>query len=141
MSNPYGPQPGQPDYIPPQPPPGYPATPPPPGYPAAPPYTGYSVPGYQAVPVGGPGYRAPGSVTTAAVLAYIESGLLFLVGILLLAFSSALGSLLPDFGAAVAIIALIPIAVGVLFILAARQLQTGKNKLFLLVMGIIASAL
>jgi hypothetical protein len=81
-------------------------------------------------------------VTAAAVLAYIIAGLFFLSGLLVMVAGSAVADLgLGNLGGAVILIALIIIGIGVLFIVAARQLQKGTGRTFLLVLGIITGVL
>ncbi len=119
--------------------PGY----PPPGYGVA----GYAPPGY-----GTPGFgvRAPGSVTTAAVLAYINSGLMFLCGLFLTLAGALFNDIMNEVGfipggdtlrAVFFVMAVVPIALGVLLIVSARQLQRGSNRAFLITIASIISVL
>ncbi len=146
-----------PVYQPPPPPPALPTppvAPPPPGYapgayPTAP---GYAPPGYGPPGYGMPGYgvRAPGSVTAAAVLAYINSGLMFLCGLFLTLAGAVLNDFMNDVGfipgggslrAVFFVMAVVPIALGVLLIVSARQLQRGSNRAFLITIASIISVL
>lgn len=139
-----------------------PAAPPPPAGPAAPAPTYTPVapapPGYAPVahPMGsgyapaGYAMRPPSSVTTAAVLAYINSGLLFLCGLFFVAAGAVLNDLIDQVGFIpggdafrflLFVFALVPIALGVLLVVSARQLQKGSNRVFLITMSALTSVL
>lgn len=133
MTNPYGDPQQQP--VPPSAPPAGPY----PGYPAGqyapPPGYGYGVP-----IVGTP--QTPGTVTGAAVIAYIFAGLMFLFALLCFAAGSMFTNTpFGNLGTLVAIVGLIFAGMGALYIVGAVQLQKGRNRVFLITVASIVGGL
>ena len=119
----------------------------PPSGPPAGPYPGYPAGQYAPPPGYGYGYGVPtvgtpGTVTGAAVIAYIFAGLMFLFALLLFAAGSAFSnSMFGNFGAAMAIVGIIFAGLGALYIVGALQLQKGRNRVFLITVASIVGGL
>jgi hypothetical protein len=80
----------------------------------------------------------PRSVVGAAVFAYLESVLLFLGGLFVIASAVIASNYLgPSFGRWYTAIGVFIIAVGVLYIVAARRLRTGKGRGLLIALTVI----
>src|SRR5689334_9822830 len=81
----------------------------------------------------------PRTVGIANALAYVEAGLLLLGGLLLLLISTSVASAVGLNGAVVAILGLLAIGLGAVFIRGARLVRTGTSRTLLLVLsGLVA---
>ncbi len=85
--------------------------------------------------------QPPRSVGIAAALAYVEAGVLLVAGLVLLLVSSAISEVLDVNLALVALLAVVPIALGAVFIRGARQARAGTGRTLLLWLSAIIAVL
>ena len=121
----YGQQYGQPQY----------------GQPGVHPAGGYAPPVGSHYP-SAPGNRRPGQVTAAAVLAFVVGGLSILVGLVaLLAGTVVADRVSSTGGVAIAVLAVLVLAVGAVYVWAGVWALQGRNARFLTIVAIVAAVL
>jgi hypothetical protein len=112
-------------------------------YPAPGQYQQYPSPnaGYPAAAAYGAVVARPGTVTAAAVLAFVVGGLLAILGLVALLAGSAVTSVSNGLGGLVIVLSILILAVGGVYIWSGVWALTGKNAKFLTIVAGVAAVL